>query len=836
MFYTNICALGNNILERGVAPDGRRFKNKIAYSPTLYIPTQKDTDWKALDGRSVGSVKWGSIKETRDALRKYKDVENMEIFGQSNYVYQYISDYYPQENIDYDLSKIKVAIIDIEVASEHGFPNPENAAEEVIAISIKIDDIIRVYGCSDFITNEENVVYNQCTNEKHLLESFLSDWSDDYPDIITGWNTKTFDIPYLVNRIEQVFGSGSSRKLSPWGYVKEQKIFVAGGREAQTYEIYGISGIDYMDTYKKFTYINRESYSLNYIAYTELGEKKLDYSEYATLHTLYKEDFQRFIDYNIKDVILVDRLEQKTKLMEMVISLGYMAKCNFADVFAQTRMWDSIIYNHLLKSKIVIPQKKKSSGEPYEGAYVKEPHIGMHKWVVSFDLNSLYPHLIMQYNISPETIIDRDKLPSAVKEFASKVPDVESLLISSLDTSVLKENNLSVTPNNEYWRRDFQGFLPKLMEKMYTDRVKYKNLMLAEEKKGKNADVNKLSQYYNMQMNIKIALNSAYGALGNEWFRFYDVRLASAVSVAGQLSIRWAINTVNKFLNELLETDGTDYVIASDTDSLYIALDPLVHKVGLADASTEKIVNFLDKACETKIRKVIDKSYQELAEYVNAFQQKMVMVREVIADRGIWTAKKHYVLNVHNSEGVQYEEPKLKIMGIEAIKSSTPEPCRTALKEIFKIIMSGTEENAIEYIENFKTSFKSLPAEEVAFPRSVKGLKKYRDSATIYRKSTPIHVKGSLIHNHMLTSKKLSRKYPKIQEGEKIKFVYLKKPNPTGDIVVSMLNKLPEEFDLKEYIDYDTQFNKSFIDPLKLILNVIGWDTEKRSSLDSFFS
>ena len=542
------------------------------------------------------------------------------------------------------------------------------------------------------------------------------------------------------------------------------------------------------------------------------------------LKTIKKTNYQKFVDYNVHDVILVERLEEKMKLMEMIISLAYMAKCNFNDVFSPVKMWDCIIYNHLREQKIVIPPKKyETKSEAYEGAYVKEPQLGRHKWVCSFDLNSLYPHLIMQYNISPETLLKmhpRDKM-------------VEALLDGEIDTQFLKDQNMTMTPNGSLYTRKKQGFLPALMEKMYTDRVKYKKMMLAEQKKGKNADSNKLAQYFNMQINLKIALNSAYGAMGNQWFRFYDERNAEAVSVAGQLSIQWAEKTVNQYLNKTLGTENVDYIVASDTDSLYVRLDDLVSRVGLTDK--EKIVNFLDKSCG-RIEDVIEKCYNELAEYVNAYQQKMVMKREVIADVGIWTAKKHYILNVHDSEGVRFEEPKLKIMGIEAIKSSTPEPCRKSLKEVFNIIVSGTEDEVITYIENFKEKFHSLRMEDVAFPRSVKGLSKYKDPATIYRKSTPIHVKGSLIYNHMLSNKKLSKKYPRIQEGEKIKYAYLKDPNPAGDRVISILNTLPDEFELEKYIDYDTQFQKSFVEPLKGVLDVIGWETERKSSLESFFS
>ena len=585
------------------------------------------------------------------------------------------------------------------------------------------------------------------------------------------------------------------------------------------------SSIDYLDAYKKFTYVNRESYSLNHIAYAELGEKKLDYQEAATLHELYKTNFQRYLDYNVHDVVLVERLEEKMKLMEMIISLAYMAKCNFNDVFSPVKMWDCIIYNHLREQRIVIPPKKhEEKSDAYEGAYVKDPQVGRHKWVCSFDLNSLYPHLIMQYNISPETLLGMH----------SKGGMVEAMLNGDVDTDFLKEKNVTMTPNGSLYSRKKQGFLPALMEKMYTDRVKYKKMMIEEQKKGKSADTNKLAQYHNMQINLKIALNSAYGALGNQWFRFYDVRNAEAVSVAGQLSIRWAERAVNDYLNKVLETDGRDYVIASDTDSLYVTLDSLVQRVGLEDK--DKTIQFMDTVCDGKIQDVIDKCYGELAEYVNAFQQKMVMKREVLADVGIWTGKKHYILNVHNSEGVQYEEPKLKIMGIEAVKSSTPEHCRNALKKAFKIVVNGTEGEVIDFIENFKNEFKQLEPEEVAFPRSVKGLAKYKDPVTIYRKSTPLHVKGSLIYNMMLDKNKLTKKYPRIQEGEKIKYTYLMEPNPSGDSAIAMLGTLPKEFKLQEYIDYDRQFEKSFLDPMKGILEKIGWDYEKKSTIMDFFS
>ena len=821
MFYTNVQPHGNFIALRGVNDRGESFKEKLNYEPTLFVESHKpqNPQWKTLDDRNVAPVKWGSMKDSRQAMKDYGG----NVFGFDQFQYSFISDNY-RGMVDYDLDKIKIGFIDIETSSEHGFPDVRSANEEVLAISYRCGKSFKVYGCQEY-TPAEGVEYIHCENETRLLENFVLDWSMNYPDIITGWNSRFFDIPFLVNRIVRVLGEKMAKKLSPWGWYKEHEVNIFGNRQMQVFDLVGISSIDYMDAYKKFTYVNQESYSLNHIAYAELGEKKLDYSEYSSLHELYQTNFQKFVDYNVHDVVLLERLEEKMKLLEMIISLAYMAKCNFNDVFSPVKMWDCIIYNHLKDQQIVVPPKKHSTKtEGYEGAYVKDPQIGRHKWVASFDLNSLYPHLIMMYNISPETLV-------------GMYPEsglVDALLDREFDVAFLKEKNLTMTPNGSLYTRKKQGFLPALMEKMYTDRVKYKDLMIAEQKKGKAADTNKLAQYHNMQINLKIALNSAYGALGNQWFRFYDVRNAEAVSVAGQLSIRWAERAVNQYLNKIMETENHDYVLASDTDSLYVTLESLVQKVGLTD--TDKIIEFMDKVCEGKIQDVIDKCYGEMAEYVNAFEQKMVMKREVLAEVGIWTSKKHYILNVHNSEGVQYDEPKLKIMGIEAVRSSTPESCRNALKEAFKIMMNGTEEDVINYIEGFKTKFKSLPTEEVSFPRSVKGLAKYHDAASIYQKSTPIHVKGSLIYNKMLQNKRLTRKYPKIQEGEKIKFAYLKEPNPTGDTVIAMLNALPDEFELKPYIDYEKQFTKAFLDPIIGILNVIGWEHERKTNIMSFFT
>jgi DNA polymerase elongation subunit (family B) len=834
-FYTNVQNWGGKIYYRGIDSAGNHFKEKLDYNPTLFINSPKPTEYKTLEGKYLAPVECGNIRETRDFIKKYDGIDNFQIYGNTNYHYTFIADNFPDQ-ITYDLSKIITANIDIETGSENGFPNPETAPEPVTAITVSIKNTYYVFGCGSYEKHRNDIVYFECENELHLLQEFLSFWSKQDIDVVTGWNIKFFDIPYLVNRINLLFEESLSADLSPWRFVSERTIMAFGGsKQQQAYEIMGVATLDYIDLYKKFTYKNQESYALNHIAHVELNERKLDYSEYGSLHNLWKEDHQKFIEYNVKDVELINRLEDKMKLIEMAIVLSYDAKVNYTDVYTQVRMWDTLIYNELRSKGIQLPPKKNTiKDRPYEGAFVKEPIPGMYEWVASFDLDSLYPHLIMQYNISPETLLT---------DFPQKSLSVDKLLDQEIITDYAKTEDICIGANGFHFTNDFQGFLPEMMERMYAERKKFKKDMLKSqqllEQETDGMDrlrlVKEVSRLNNMQMARKIQLNSAYGALGNQYFRFYDERNATAITTGGQLSIRWVEKSVNIYLNKLLKTVDKDYIIAADTDSIYICLDKLVKSVFTDTSDKEKIIKFLDKVCQTKLQDCINDSFAKLHEYMNSFEQKMNMSREVLADKAIWTGKKHYIINVHNSEGVQYAKPKLKVMGLESVKSSTPAVCREKLHDSFKILIEGTEEEMITFIETFKKSFQALPPEDIAFPRSVNGIDKYSDSVLLYKKGTPIHVKGTIIHNKLLKEHKLTKKYQIIQEGEKIKFSYLKEPNPVGDTVISMGTVLPSEFGLHQYINYNMQFEKSFLEPLKTILKCVGWEHEKRSTLEDFF-
>tara|TARA_R100000458_G_C8276065_1_gene251242 strand:- start:3206 stop:4261 length:1056 start_codon:yes stop_codon:yes gene_type:complete len=343
-----------------------------------------------------------------------------------------------------------------------------------------------------------------------------------------------------------------------------------------------------------------------------------------------------------------------------------------------------------------------------------------------------------------------------------------------------------------------------------------------------------ISKYKNEQLVRKVQLNSAYGAIGNNYCRYYDVDLAEAVTISGQLSIRWIEKELNFFMNDLLKTEDEDYVVAIDTDSVYIGVDGIVNRFA-SGKSKEQIVEILDKSANDIFLPFIDKKYEEMANKVNAFQQKMKMGREVIADKGIWTAKKRYILNVLDNEGVRYDEPKIKVIGIETTRASTPEVVRKHLTDVIKLILSTDEDTVIDHIEKVKEEFLSLQPEDIAFPRGIKGIEKYGDKTSIYAKHTPIATKGALIYNSHVKGKGLDKKYEIIRDNDKAKFIYLKEPNPIKEKVVTFPNALPKELDLHDFIDYELQFEKSFLDPLKSILNAIGWKSKRESSLESLF-
>ena len=861
-FYTNVAVdidgygSPKELLVVGFNDEGR-YQSRIPIKDCdLHIfkddPT-RSSEYRTIDGRHVTKHNFARWRDARQFVRENQGISNSKLYGihskmsAKNLVDHYIN-YTWDKEVPYDFTKLTTAVIDIEVAADEGFPSVVDAEKPITAIAVKVRSQTIVYGCGDFTPKETNHHYAKCTDEKHLLLKFLDDWEKLKVDIITGWNCELFDVPYIVNRMFNVLGEKEIFRLSPWHIVEEGRLSkfakVPGpgqfpnprnsaaaaaalsnkeGKWGKTaYDILGISIIDYLAAYKKFTYTQQESYSLDNISFVELGEKKLDYSEYDGLMGLYKNNYQKFIEYNIKDVELVSRLDDKMKLLELMAAISYDGHVNLNDAFTSVRLWDIIIHNYLLKKKIVVPMIDLSIKERQnQGGYVKDPHKGkIHKWIASFDLNSLYPHLIMQYNISPETY----------KGVHPNKTSVNSILDGAYK-GIDNPDDCAITGAGVMYSKDIRGFLPTLMERTYADRVIWKDKLKKAKKAGNK---NEISRCDNMQMAKKIQLNSAYGALANPAFRWFKMEHAEGITLSGQMAIRWIEKKINIYMNEKFNTENQDYVIAIDTDSVYVSFEKMVDDSKPIPDNVEMLDQYIQKTMEPNI----DKWYQELADYTNAYEQKMIMKREVIADRGVWTAKKHYALNVWDMEGFRYDKPERKIMGLESVKSSTPFICRRAIEKSLEIMLNENEDRFIEYIEEFKNEFRNLPYESVAFPRGVSDIDKWCErtqTQVVPKKGTPIHVRGAITFNNMLIEHNLMNKYETIKNSDKIKFCYLKLPNPSKEHVISCPQALPKQFGLDKYIDYDKQFEKSFLGPMQAIADAAGWKTEKIVTLEDFW-
>jgi DNA polymerase elongation subunit (family B) len=827
-FYTSVNQYGNNILVRGVN-NGHKVQDRVAFKPSLYVPNKDKATAKSLFGKPLAEVKFDSINDAKEYVKLYKDVDGFEIYGNTNYAYQYISSTF-KDDVEFDMSQLKIWTLDIETSAENGFPDVGNPQEKVLLITTQdyVSKQIVSFGLYPCEKVNDKHTYVHCKDEVDLLSQFLEYVAEDHPHIITGWNVEFFDIPYLCNRITKMLGDDALKKFSPWKVVEEKSI-TRFQKESIAFSILGIAILDYLDLYKKFTYGNQESYKLDHIAKVELGKEKLNYDEFVSFNEFWKGDWQKFVRYNVIDCELVDELEEKMKLIELILTMAYDAKCNYVDIFSAVRTWDCILYNQLLKKNIIVHQNERKQGRSIAGAYVQTPRPGKYKWVVSFDATSLYPSIIMQYNMSPETMATESKYRDI---------KVSELLEGTVDTSDLVESKFCMAANGVCYTTDKQGIFPEIVQKLFDDRKQYKKLMLVAQAKYEESKdkiwLKEISKYNNFQMARKIQMNSLFGAMANEFFRFYDDRVAEGITLSGQYIIQKVGKALNDYLNKICGTKDFEYSFYSDTDSCYVTLDPLVEKF-YKGKEPEKIVDILDKICESKIQEVLNKVCGEISDYTNAFQNKIVFKREAIAETGVWVAKKRYALNVYNNEGITYKEPKLKVMGLEIVRSSTPEPIREALRKAVKLVLTSDENTLQSYIMGFETEFRKMKAEDISFPRGVNGVEKYTDRNNIYKQATPMHVRGALLYNFYINKNDLRKKYELIKEGDKIKFVYLKEPNTIGENCIAFNTVIPPELDLLKFIDYEKMFDKSFLEPMNTILTGIGWSAKPQATLEGLF-
>jgi len=834
-FYTNVDRHMNSIKYRGYDESGKKLYENFRYKPCLYVESKNpQSKWRSLDGKSLEPVRFESMSEARSFTKQYEGISGFKIYGNDRWIPAFIQSQFP-DKIDYVKRFIDIAYIDIEVDcdDEGSYSEARMATNRILTISVKSsrrDEYIvwglKEYDMSSCKLRHLKIDYREFVKESDMLQDFIDWWSepDNTPDVVSGWNTNFFDIPYLVNRCSLVLDEGEVLKLSPWKQIEERNVTVKG-QEQYGYNIMGIQQLDYLELFKKFTlntYGQQESYKLDHIAEVVLDENKVEYV--GSLKNLYETDYQTYVEYNIVDVELIERFEQKLGLLNLVFTLAYFGGVNYNDTLGTVGIWDSIIFRYLANKNIAVPPNKGSHSAKYAGGYVKDPNAGMYDWTMSFDLNSLYPNIIIQYNMSPETLVRHSVMHGLSPETILKNHVIDGV-----------ESNLAVAANGATFRRDKQGFLPAIIEDLYNRRVTIKKEMLKKQQEyeiSKTDELNReISRLDTEQMCIKILMNSCYGAIGNQYFRYFDLLIAEGITLTGQLVINYAERAVNEYLNKFLKnTKEKDYVIAMDTDSIYIDVNDVIKSF-----NPKEPVKFLDEFGSKAIEPLFKKSFAELADITNAFKNTMNMKREVIADRAIWTAKKRYIMNVHNSEGVQYAKPKIKMKGIEAVKSSTPKVCREEMKNLFAVIISGNQKQTQDAIATFKRKFEQLTPEQIGLPRGVTNVRKYSDRKSIYTKGTPMHVRGCLMHNWMLDQVNC-KSVPKIKNGEKIKYIFLRPQNPTRENCIAFVGKLPTEFKLESYIDYDMQFQKAFLEPIQLILDAIGWSAEERSSLEDFFA
>lgn len=915
-YFIHCGRIGDTICVKYRDANNAAHFERVQYHPVLYYPTvnKPESVYTTLDGRPVEALPFTTITDADE----YKERQRTPAHGDINPINAFLVQRF-SELPQVDLSRFLVAWLDIEVDISESLSEPADAKNAILSIVLRVRGHSYAFGVKPYHVTRPDVTYVQCQDESELLGQFLERWTAEYPDIVSGWYIDGYDIPYLVNRIQRVLGKEAKRLLSPWKSVRTVRQFINGKLEEQ-YEITGVAILDGLALYKKFTPGQRSSYTLDAIAEEVLGDRKVNYyDDYESLARLYTENFQLFMDYNLVDVDLPERIDAKLKYLQMVVSMAHDARVNFADTLKQTRMWDSMIYRYLLERKIVIPPPPAPTLEKKSivGAYVKESIAGKFKWVVSFDVASLYPSLMRQWSISPDTLIEPEVIAERIVVIretldhhamhpendwnetpgmwrttdVTTVPDSVlrewldaltqlSILYPSADPvcmqdwlldpnqanrvrAVCQRLHVTITPNKQVFDTTRPGFMGAMLAELIVGRQMWKKKQLALETEALTQSGDQKTETLvaakvaeSMQSVKKIQLNSAYGATGNEHFRYFDARLAEAVTTSGQMLIQSVERQLNQAINTWLNTTaqnegrGVDYVITSDTDSVYLNLEGLIQKYCPLGTSTSKIVDMVDKFCAAKIQPILNHTFAQAYDVLCGHESIMAMKREVIADAAIFLRKKRYMLNVWDKEGVRYPEPKLKITGLESVRSTVPKVSREGFKKAYALMLRETEDRIWELVSSVQKEFQTAPFDWIAKSSGVSDLNKYAADPMpvgedlvgnvmmsrpykgminpISNRETgcPIHVRGALLYNWYLRETKLSGKYPDIRPGQKIKIAYLRTPNPLGENVIAAPKTLPSEWNLDAYVDRDLQYQKTFLEPLERILDELGWTSE----------
>ncbi len=827
LIYTSVEQKYNKIFFRGYK-DGKRVQTDDAkFEPSLFVPSgSDDAEYKSLYSVPLKEIKFDSISEAKNYIKSYKDV--MDIHGNERFEYDFIHRNFSEEQ-HVTIDDLSVIAIDIETKVEHAFPNVKTAEEEVLLISNYCfkSKKMTTFGCRPYTGSDTNYVL--CLNEADLLSKWINYCIDVDFDIMTGWNVIQFDMAYLGTRIIKTLGQKALDRLSPFGRV-ESRTETIMDREILKYEIAGRTVLDMLELYKKFRFINRPSYKLSYVSQVELGDDKTEnpYKSFKEHYTVGWNDSEGkqdgFVRYNIQDVNLLVKLEEKLGMVYLAVTLAYLTKVNYSDVYSPVKTWESYILSTLYEEKTLCALKKHhSSDHQIMGGYVKEPVPGLYRWTGVLDATSLYPSFIMSLNMSPETFVDV----------------VDGISIDTLlNTDIVNESEYALAANGSRYRRDTRGVMARLTESMFAKRKSAKDEMLRlkrEYEQTHDESFKKTSARFGvLQLAVKTQLNSLFGALANKYFLFFDNRIAEGITSTGQYAIQEVSRSANKYMSKICKKE-MDYVVYNDTDSLCVCFDDLVNlstKKMTDDATVDYILKFINNF----LGKELNKTTKEISTRLNFYENKLYFKPEAISSATVVLAKKRNCQRVLDNEGVRYAEPEYKITGIETNRSSTPDLVREWLTEAIRIVLDHTERSMlIDYIEKRRNDFKTYSVEEISFPRGVNNMREYSHPTMIYSKGCPIAVRAALLYNNLVKKKGLENSYELIKEGDKIKYVALIEPNTLREDIIGFPFEIPKEFGLHKYVDYNTQFKKAFLDPLIKIMDALKWKLEEENSLDDFF-
>jgi DNA polymerase elongation subunit (family B) len=845
--YINVYQDSARTIKHLYIEDGIASEETVAFKPFLGVPamSSENTSWTDIYGRPAKIKVFNSIPEMKE-WKKENDI-GFDILGDVAPSIQFIATQYKKE-IEIQKAGMVIWNIDIEVyvPASKGFCHAEKAEWPINAVTIHemVSDTYKVLSLKDYEDDRPNVSYTKCRDEKNLLNKLLELFETDKPHIITGWNIELFDIPYIVNRVNNILGEDDVKRLSRERTVKKREATNSTGKKEFFYSIQGLIIWDYINLYKKYQVEPRERYSLSFISQYELDKDKVDYSEYENLSELYQQDFKLFIEYNIADTTLVSELDKKLGYIDLAISIMYKTRCSPDSIFGTVQPWDCLIYNELLRRKMLCPPNKHGLKTEFPGGFVKTPQVGLHEWVAVYDIVSSYPNQIRSFNISPETIINDAQVPDELRRVAEELAyykddndtdkdrcPCEDITAIEKYTELFDKYDVCFTANGRFFKKEVEGIIPSIYSKLFNERLGYKKL--SKDKKNLYANTKDPKVKHEMEQaelysyTLKILLNSGYGALANPHGRYFDLRIAGAITTNGQACCRG----VGKYLNETF-TD-IDHIY-SDTDSIFCNLSKLVkRRFPNGEPNKQDTLDFILKFNKTIFEPKINGYFDRLRVAMNMRELTINMEAECVADVSIHTAKKRYIMSKVWDEGTFHvEKPKLKIRGVEIVRTSTPQIVRDKLKEAVNLIFETKSNDVlIEYVNKVKEDFFKASFEDIAFPRSVTF-----SNYTLTTKGTPIGVRAALIHNKFIQDNKLKDKYQQIADGDKIKFCFIKEPNMLKSNVVGIVSKLSEELNNVIEIDYELQFQKTFLAPLQTIFTAINWYYEKKNDLSDFFS